>query len=1403
MSDHEEPAAAAAAYDHDDNEDDDKNDDDAISLASAHSDASMAQPLAPAYEKANSLSFSMLCRRLELLWQQKRKKGKRLPEIEKKKYILPSPLLKALEPESIFPLLRLLLPDIDNSRNCFMKEKLIAQAYCEAEGFAKGTKNSDMLYQFTDPHKVPHQLAGDLSLVVEHVLTQRIPMTPSKLTIGHINQLLEDLVSLRKNQPQHNSSSSHEWRNQPQDQDATAKEEKPTPKIKLNTLRQQWLRKCMSKGLSPLEHKWLVRILLKKLEFGLGWRAILSWYSPYAMSLWNAHNSLKNTCDTLADPNYTLERQAQEEYQRQAQQQGTAASRWQPPSQPAALGNTISPMLSNRVNFSNCVTQLHGNHTEYLKQTAGSSGGNSSTYIPLALLFPTVSVELKVDGERMIVHVQEDGIVTMHTRQGKWYSQLYSPVLGPAIRRAVHGTTSKYHNSKVILDGEVVSWDQGREQLIPFGSNRTVATYRRLHLYRQGLLDPRDMNLHTSTTSSSTTSSSTTDNGAATAADTSTTNQMRVMQAADETRFTKVDDEDTDAGKECWLQFIVFDMLYVDGPDATKLFVDCGLPDETPGSILHLSGFQRKKLLHCLLQEQPTEVELVQAVVVRSNGLCTSAQEYFSTTTDDNNNPLMECGHAVTDLDATQTAIHGKIPNIEVLDRQRRNGKTNAEIGRLRVQAIDKFYRAVVEIHRMEGIVLKDLAAPYIFGSESRSRRYWHKFKPDYEQKAVDMDVVILGAYFATGLRNSGRLSHFLVGCRDSEDHSAFMTLCNVNGGSVSYAQLDSILAFTGFQRATEDQDMQLGKWFQEEEHGTLLPNFISSRSLQRDPEDRAGWKFSRNKNYPDLWIDPVGELVVVVLSLFQVHNYLIPCFANPFLTAFHSLFLDSVVLTIYGQELVPSAEYSAGLSLRFARIDKIRMDADEKDASQVDTEYDLWQIYMENFKQRQESTGMMDTFSLPQGADGDAAPYSFRFLTPKEYGRTTKAKKRKRKTGASPAKVPVVKERASSALKGVSVTSLEGSYYLDPDSLDAQEAQDQGWLDMGAQIRSKEQVMEFILLHGGTIHVAAEGNEDLIIGGRETDARVVHYMKGIEYARSQNIQKPKTKKQMQLQKMGQQVGVLKWTFVYSLVHKWLAERSKASHQGGGESPDDEDDDELSIKTSRPHMLQPKKHDYLVRSNIKDEIFLRDEIFSLDNPKEVSMIDLRRALQGLQENKADNAKEEPSVSWQYSATASLKASERWILACSHQPLWPYQSEEKLEEDCSPMVVYADLLQKGFEVVAEEEVIKEVSARMDIDRSLNTGREEACDRIQSCLPLLRAMGGLVTPHLHSGVTHILCDLIDDVHIINLVDIDAESFRDPTRGGAILTHLQNARRESEGGKQTLFISPMWIRRKWTST
>jgi hypothetical protein len=90
-----------------------------------------------------------------------------------------------------------------------MKEKVIAQCYCSALGISKGTTTYEMFYGFTDPQKVPHTMAGDLSLVAQHVLEQRIPAKPSQVTLGQINQLLDDLATLGK---QSRRSHTHEWR---------------------------------------------------------------------------------------------------------------------------------------------------------------------------------------------------------------------------------------------------------------------------------------------------------------------------------------------------------------------------------------------------------------------------------------------------------------------------------------------------------------------------------------------------------------------------------------------------------------------------------------------------------------------------------------------------------------------------------------------------------------------------------------------------------------------------------------------------------------------------------------------------------------------------------------------------------------------------------------------------------------------------------------------------------------------------------------------------------------------------------------------------------------------------------------------------------------------------------------
>ena len=413
--------------------------------------------------------------------------------------------------------------------------------------------------------------------------------------------------------------------------------------------------------------------------------------------------------------------------------------------------------------------------------------------------------------------------------------------MAPSIRKAVQG--GRYQNVDVILDGEICSWDDGRKELIPFGNNRTVANGRKGYLSRHNLLDARDLNLHSHNPADSS-----------------------IMRAADEFKFVRqsatravrgtgdeaVDGEQAvDPGKECWLQFLVFDILYVGGPDAKKLFDDCGFETDdgaiSPregGSIIHLPLLQRKKILYQLIEEQPTAVEFCQAIIIRPNGDVVDARDYFRI-----ENPLMEYGCEMTLLDSTQATISGGIPDLDDLERRRQQSRSINEIGPTRAQAIDDFYRKVVEENRFEGLVFKDVASPYVLGELGRKRNFWFKFKPDYDKnEAVDIDVVIVGAYFATGLRHSGKLSHFLCACVDSDDPSKFLTVCNVNGASVQYDKLFKILDATGFARASDNNggETQLGKWFQQEDGENPVPGFISSRSLQRGYEDYGGWKFSK-----------------------------------------------------------------------------------------------------------------------------------------------------------------------------------------------------------------------------------------------------------------------------------------------------------------------------------------------------------------------------------------------------------------------------------------------------------------------------------------------------------------------------------------------------------------------------
>lgn len=1311
----------------------------------------------PTYTKTNSLSFHTLCGRFEKLWTQRKKNSDRVSKESRLQYLLPPKLKKFLGNDSPFPMLRLVMPEIDTSRpHNGMKEKTIGVAWAEAIGLSKGSRAYEKLIKFNDPTVAGPTAAGDLSVAVLEVMEERFSNKKSNVTVGQMNELLDQLADIK------NFTASAAANDAPGSSRAGGGNGRSYAKKQRQRVR--WVEKLIGLNLSPLEHKWVVRILLQKLEIGIGWKSILKYYSQYADELYSANNSLKSLCATLSDPEWVRRRKEREENQKKAIHDHNRKNHIPTSVEPATLGNTLAPMLAHRTSFASVLGDLGTRHRALRESLASDDMGASS----LALKFPTFVCEVKLDGERMLVHMNR-GIVTMQTRNATWYSHVYSPILGPALRR----TISKY-DVDVILDGEVIAWDDARKEVIPFGANRSVAKVRREWCQRHGKFDEKDLNLH---------------------GDGDDVNVMSIAMsnAFDAKSPVELNLEDgVEPGSVCWLKFVVFDILYVRGPGCTDLKSKCKFSMDIPlaGSIINLDGYHRKTILHTLIEPQENEVELVDALVVRSDGTSVSAAEYFS--------PVQpkEFGHEAAHLDSIYFALEGTIPNLESIDEKRRARRTDENIDQERAYSVEQFYSEVVERQYQEGLVFKDLATPYMMGDQSRTAGYWFKLKADYEKlgHASDIDVVVLGAFYASGMKNSGLLNHFLLGCVDPEAPGKFMTLCKVSGGGTARKNLDRVFESTGFKGGSETRSVRYGKWFKAANHGRSLPDFISQRSYQRSMGgDDQGWKFDRSTKYPDLWIQPE----------------------------------DSFVLTINAGEIVSSDSFSAGVTLRFPRIAHIRAEGFEHGAKspfEVESVTSLHQLYFE----RQSQIRGSYTESGSQGSSSflserGVIPQQCRFLTWDQNTSKKRSLKKSRATDKSSdevraSRIPSKVSVESRALQGHTFTVLEGTYKMEGKSLDFEEAAEQGWFDEAAKVKSRQDVINFILGHGGKCELTGHCDTDFILGGEVTDARVSNHRRAMEAASSDNLNDT-TKKGLNLRRMIQMGGVLKWTYVFSVINRW--EKAQQDTEKSGTEPKSTDLSQQTIKENASHLLHPRRHDFLALSKLAEEtLSATEDKYGAHLWKDSNIIDFKRALDEVGRTKraskrsklrkhmqTASANHSDSVQWQYRAYMSLDDHERHVFAGQHQCLWPYHSETVSlnERTCSQIVMYADLF-PGLGFSSSEQALEEsqTTAKSCQCRWDEIAPEKLFGVVASSLPLARAMGAQVTPHLHNGVTHILCDMKNQDAVEWRESLPQKLFSDKEICSSIhhrlLEFLEEQNRSEKQRHPVIFVSPNWLRKKW---
>ncbi len=325
-------------------------------------------------DNANNIPFSYLCKTFSNI---QRAKG-----LDKVSQALNADIKRKLQGQSPYPYIRLLLPGLDRERQVYgVGPKLYAKLICKVESLPR--KDIEAIRHWTDSDMNTTGKFGDLPSTVEAILSSRKGSEFSGKTIRDVNRLLDDLAKADENEK------------------------------KMEIVRR------ISRTFSPVEQKWIMRILFKDLNIGCGEKNILKHWHQDAEKAYYQWMDLRKLCSAFINLK-TSER---------------IASNLKP-------GYPFVPMLSARVPITDIIK---------LKKFK---------------LFPFV-MEIKIDGERMLCHKMGDRVMWF-TRRGNCYNKHYGDALSPFILSCIDAHT-------VILDGEIVSWDEDGRCMVPFGMNKRTA----------------------------------------------------------------------------------------------------------------------------------------------------------------------------------------------------------------------------------------------------------------------------------------------------------------------------------------------------------------------------------------------------------------------------------------------------------------------------------------------------------------------------------------------------------------------------------------------------------------------------------------------------------------------------------------------------------------------------------------------------------------------------------------------------------------------------------------------------------------------------------------------------------------------------------------------------------------
>lgn len=346
----------------------------------------------------NTLSFSLVCQALEKI------KDNGQTNSEKMKILLKF-RNKMKFGESMYPYIRLLMPEKDLERpNYNLAEVSLGKIYSEILNFAK-TSDEYKLLNNSGPSDL------DWSETLVKILNKRVQTEHfSDMEVGEVNERLDNI----------------------------AKSENIADK-------KTHITELFARGLHPIEHKWMTRIIRRQLHININIKNFLNYFSPRAYERFKQCNDLKIVCKEDAEGIVTAV----------------------DPIVPANILHMMIPMGPIYVYDKVLDTKIR---VERIEET---------------LLGAPFDIDLKYDGWRILTHITTDQkaktiwsqyvisnerTVMMVSRQLKSWTNMYE-YLAQDIENCVKNGLS------CVLDGEVIGWDNSKKVFITMvnGTNQILA----------------------------------------------------------------------------------------------------------------------------------------------------------------------------------------------------------------------------------------------------------------------------------------------------------------------------------------------------------------------------------------------------------------------------------------------------------------------------------------------------------------------------------------------------------------------------------------------------------------------------------------------------------------------------------------------------------------------------------------------------------------------------------------------------------------------------------------------------------------------------------------------------------------------------------------------------------------